>query len=201
MDIAFVADKGGVGKTTVSYHVATRLRQLGHDVGLLDLDRRGTASWWVDLAEEAYFPAYALAAVNELPEHDFRVWDTPAHINDQMQQALADLCEAIVVVSTTDAASFLAAAQIGQSLLAKGGHVAVMINGVHPAARDTILSSLDGSGLHLLQTAVRRYSCYEKAQWDGRAVIDGPYPSADNAWSDISELTREILAFGEIVHA
>lgn len=201
MDIAFVADKGGVGKTTLAYHVATRLKQLGHDVALLDLDRRAGSVWWARQQQPPYVPAYSLTELAEIPEHQVRVWDTPAHVSGEAQERLAGLCDLIVTVTVPDALSVIAAGELSQSLLRRGGRVAVVLNNLHPTARDSTLDAFAGTGVRRIATVVRRYSCYQQAQWDGQAVCDWAYNSADNAWADISRLTDEILNLVEVLHA
>jgi len=201
MDVAFVADKGGVGKTTLAYHVATRLRQLGHDSALLDLDRRSAAVWWSRQQETPYVPTYALTELGDIPEHAVRIWDTPAHVSGDAQDRLAGLCDLIVTVTNPDALSVIAAGELSQSLIRRGGRVAVVLNNVHPTAHDRTLEAFDGTGVLPIETIVRRYTCYQQAQWDGQAVCDAAYGSADNAWADIAGLTDEILKLTEVNNA
>jgi len=201
MDVAFVADKGGVGKTTLAYHVATRLRQLGQDAALLDLDRRSAAVWWSRQQGSPYVPAYALSELSDIPEHSVRIWDTPAHISGDAQDRLTGLCDLIITVTTPDALSVIAAGELSQSLIRRGGRVAVVLNNVHPTAHDRTLEAFDGTGAVTFATVIRRYSCYQQAQWDGQAVCDAAYSSADNAWTDISALTTEILSLVEVTDA
>lgn len=201
MDIALTADKGGVGKTTLAYHIATRLRQLGQDVGLLDLDRRAASSKWVQAAEPPYLPAYRLTDLRAgLPEHDLRVWDTPAHPSAEMRRGLCG-CDLVLVVAMSDLYSQEAAVELTRELLAAGGQAVIVINAVAPTGREgqEAVGALQAAGLPCCTTAVRRYSAYVHAQWDGRAVCDGAYGSADRAWSDISALTSELLA-KEVCH-
>lgn len=204
MDIAFVADKGGVGKTTLAYHVATRLKQLGHDVALMDLDRRSAGSWWVGQASRPYFRAFPLRELNgQVPDCDVRVWDTPAHIGADIQDKLAALCEVVVVVTQPDAVSYLAAADLIESLARRGAaRLGVVLNGAHPSSKEN-LAAFAGSACYAFATVVRRYSCYVHSQWDGQAVCDYPYASADQAWADIRALTDEIVALAqrETAHA
>ena len=205
MDIAFVADKGGVGKTTVSYHVATRLKQMGGDVGLLDLDRRSTGSKWVAMAEAAYFPAYPLDTLTgTLPDHVIRVWDTPAHPAVGMQESLMGACEVVVIVAQSDIDSQQAAAELCASLTGRGqAAVRILFNAIHPTSGvgAESIGTARRLGLPCLDAYVRRYTCYERSRWDGRAVCDGPYSSADNAWTDICAVTAEILKTVEETHA
>lgn len=194
MDVAFAADKGGVGKTTIAYHVATRLRQVGADIGLIDLDGRSASTSWV--GEQSYFPAYtyqALAA--SLPDHPFRVWDTPAHPSRELQEALAKLTDLVVVVAQPDRESQRAAIELRGRLAALGGRPVVLFNAFPPTSHEGTgsVDALRDAGIAVFRTVVRQYRCYQRAQWDDRAVCDYPYPSADNAWADIIALTDEIL--------
>lgn len=64
MVIAFLNLKGGVGKTTLSVHVAWDLAQSGADVLLLDADPQESATQWAGLREEAPFITVAYAQPN-----------------------------------------------------------------------------------------------------------------------------------------
>lgn len=202
MDIAFVADKGGVGKTTLAYHVATRLRQLGGDVGLIDLDRRSLSSFWVaESPKGPYFPAYRLSGLSdELPDHAIRVWDTPAHPSASMQASLMELCEVVAIVAQADLGSHMAAGELYHQLAGQGSAaVRLVFNAMMPTSREgaAAVRLAREEGLACFDTVVRRYQCYQHAQWEGVAVCDRVFPSADNAWADITALCAEIQALNK----
>lgn len=50
--IAFAQRKGGAGKTTLAAHLAVRLAQMGHSVGLVDTDPQGSLANWHQRREE-----------------------------------------------------------------------------------------------------------------------------------------------------
>ena len=64
MVIAFLNLKGGVGKTTLSVHVAWELAQAGAGVLLLDADPQQSASQWAGLREASPFVTVACAEPN-----------------------------------------------------------------------------------------------------------------------------------------
>lgn len=200
MDIAFMADKGGVGKSTLVMHVATRLRQTGVDAAIMDLDATRTCRLW---QRELYVPVYGLDELGEEPpRHAFRLWDTPAHPGAAMRDALIRQSQAIIVVAQTDPASQRAAASLYVDLTHDHDCVRLLLNGVPPTSRegDVALKQAREGGVACLPIPIRRYRCYEQAAWDGRAVCDWPYSSADKAWTDIIALTDELLRL-EASHA
>ena len=64
MIIAFLNQKGGVGKTTLSINVAADLANRGYKVILIDADKQGSTSTWASLREDASFQVVSLAREN-----------------------------------------------------------------------------------------------------------------------------------------
>ncbi|MBI2300828.1 MAG: ParA family protein [Armatimonadetes bacterium] len=190
-----MADKGGVGKTTVAFHVATRLRQLGRDVGLYDLDSRGTSSSWA--GESGYFPAYDLRSLqSHAPDHDVVIWDTAPHPDSEIRSELCRAADLLTVVANGDRDSLTAAADLCRALHAEGARrVAVVFNAIYPVGSEgsDCVEAARAEGLPALPCFIRRYACFGRARWDGRAVVDRAYPRADQAWSDVAAVTAALL--------
>lgn len=99
--VAIVAEKGGVGKTTLALSMAVAAVQAGRKVAVLDLDPQATAAQWTDRRTPEFpwvvaTPATRLKAAIEKAQGqgvDFLVIDTPPHAGADAVEAarLADL--------------------------------------------------------------------------------------------------------------
>jgi chromosome partitioning protein len=100
--LAFCAQKGGVGKTTLTGHIAVQAELCGHGpVAVIDTDPQGSlAAWWNTRRAEA--PAFVATTLAQLPADLERlraegcrlaVIDTPPAINMAIQRVIntADL--------------------------------------------------------------------------------------------------------------
>jgi chromosome partitioning protein len=90
-----VAEKGGVGKTTLALGLAVAAVQAGRKVAVLDLDPQATASQWTDRREPEFpwvvaTPATRLKAAIDAAKAqgvDFLVIDTPPHAGTDAVEA------------------------------------------------------------------------------------------------------------------
>jgi len=93
--VAVVAEKGGVGKTTIALDLAVTAVHKGHTVAVIDLDPQATASKWTDRrsTEQPWVvPTHAarlIAAIDQAKSQgvDFVVIDTPPHSSTDAAEA------------------------------------------------------------------------------------------------------------------
>lgn len=102
--VAVVAEKGGVGKTTLALSLAVAAVQAGRKVAVLDLDPQATAAQWTDRRTLEFpwvvaTPASRLKAAIENAQGqgiDFLVIDTPPHAGADAVEAAR--CADLVLV-------------------------------------------------------------------------------------------------------
>lgn len=102
--VAIVAEKGGVGKTTLALSLAVAAVQAGRKVAVLDLDPQATAAQWTDRRTPDFpwvvaTPATRLkAAIGNAQGQgvDFLVIDTPPHAGTDAVEAAR--CADLVLV-------------------------------------------------------------------------------------------------------
>lgn len=93
--VAVVAEKGGVGKTTLALSLAVAAVRAGRKVAVLDLDPQATAAQWTDRRTPEFpwvvaTPASRLKAAIEnahAQQVDFLVIDTPPHAGTDAVEA------------------------------------------------------------------------------------------------------------------
>lgn len=93
--VAVVGQKGGIGKTTLSIHLAVAATLAGHTTLLIDLDPQASASKWSDI-REAESPVVISAHASRLPQVlkkaeensvTFVILDTPPQLESPISDA------------------------------------------------------------------------------------------------------------------
>lgn len=93
--IAVVAEKGGVGKTTIALDLAVTAVKKGRKVAVIDVDPQASASKWTDRRSSEFpwvVPTHAVripAAIEQAKSQgvDFIVIDTPPHSSTEATEA------------------------------------------------------------------------------------------------------------------
>lgn len=209
--IAVCNQKGGVGKTTITMHLAAGLAKSGHRVLVTDADPQGTAIRWAATApDERPFPTavIGLAAAGTklhrelkkfLDDYDFVLVDCPPAADSPVPQSallVADLAIVPLVPSPLDLWAaigikqvILAAQSINEQLQAR-----LLLNQVQPGTTlakevEAVLPQFD---IPLLATQFSQRQVYRQAAAFGSSVLELG-AKANPAIGEVNALTNEIL--------
>ena len=211
--IAVLARKGGVGKTTVSVHLAVAAGEAGRRVLLIDLDpQRSAAGWWRE--RKAATPELVEADPRQLPKIlaaaaedgiDLAVIDTrpSAEADAALAAKLADLA----LVVTRPAVLDLRAIGATTELVKAAGRPGLVLLNACPPGRDDIepaivreaREGLVAYGLPVARTSLGQRAAMSHALIDGRSVteFDGDGKAAAeirSLWKEISRWQRSNVA-------
>lgn len=197
--IAFAAQKGGSGKTTLALHVAVEYARAGQRVALLDTDPQGSAAMWGGLRDTDDITVVPVAA-GELAAvmadaasdgYDVVILDTPPHANISLAMTLRHATLAVLPFkpSPLDLATL-------DNLLekVKAGHVpAVAVISAAPmrAAEITPMrQALEAGGLPVLDTVIHDLMPFRRSIGIGQSVAE--FDPKGRAAMEIRALRREI---------
>lgn len=205
MIIAFLNQKGGVGKTTLAVHIAEALARSGKSVLLVDADPQGSAlDWSENRPENPSFPVIGLPKSNlhkELPalakNYDAVLIDGPPRVNEIARAAI--MASDIVLIPVQPSPYDVWAAKEIVDLLQEASAFkeniksAFVINRkiTNTAIGRDVGEALAGYEVKVLKNTVCQRVSFAESAAQGLTVMDTE-PNG-NAAKEIEALTHEVL--------
>lgn len=199
MLITVASNKGGVGKTTTSIHIAAYLQRHAPTL-LVDNDPNRSATGWAARSESGL--PFRVVDVNQSLKvgRDFEhvVFDTKARPDRQELKTLAEGCDLMVIPTTPDAMSIEALMGTVEMLNAIGFtqyKILLTIIPPHPERDgEDARAMLEVNGYPLFATSIREAKVFKTAALRGQTVDQIKGSRAAVCWEDYAKVGAEILA-------
>jgi chromosome partitioning protein len=200
--IALIAQKGGVGKTTMAVNLAAACQASGQQTALFDLDRQESALIWSD-RRDLDFPHVEFLTERRLPEalkaaetqgFAFSIIDTPPAAGTEAYTA-AQNAELLLIPCRPSLVDLDAIKRTAQLVKSVGVSAFVVFNAAPPGATTLLEDArviVEATGLAVAPVVLRERSAYRAAWPLGKAVIETDPRS--KAAHEISELKDWIFA-------
>lgn len=188
--------KGGVGKSTTAFHLATYFTDFGETI-LVDGDPNRTAVKWAsrNTNQLPFFVADERQAMRLVQSKDFIIIDTPARPDSDDLKELAKGCDLLILPTSPDVVSLEPMLQTAEAL-EKGTNYRALITLVppYPSKEGELMhDDLKEGGIPVFQTMIRRTVGFAKAALVGRPIRDIEDSRAKIAWEDYKNLGDEIM--------
>lgn len=210
MIITTASDKGGVGKSTLSFHLAAAIAELDDaKVLLIDGDANRSVLSWAERLDPDRLPftvvgeKHASKWFQKGNYADHIIVDTQARPSDEDLKDLLEDTDLLIVPTMAQALSLDTLPQFMQRLSALGGHVpyTFCLTIVDTRTKDAkeAREFLKNYDQPVLDGYMRSFSAYTKAAAQGVLVRDARTDAGrkDNnagiAWNDCVAIAKEIL--------
>ncbi len=203
--IAFIGNKGGVGKTTLAINIATTLNEKS-PTSLLDADPQGSTLHWADMIDSESKPniidatgnvAQAVKKHRDQTEH--LLIDCPPQLHSKQTQVALQHCDIAVIPVLPSPLDLWATVAVNEAIVEarkknQDLKALLVINQLEPRTRLSrlVLDAIGELDTPVAATNLHRRVVYRSSILEGKSVSQMGRPGAIAA-DEINRLITEVL--------
>lgn len=201
MNITIAHTKGGVGKSTLAWHLAHSLKEIGKSVTIVDLDFQQTLFFInqirglndIEVLQPQTVAEVMKLLISEKPRSDYYIIDVGGFDSDINRAALDFSHKVLVPISesVTEVLGFKTFDGIIDELILKNTEFDVVLNNIHPLTRNfSTIKEAVGDKYKLLNTVIRSRKVYKTTLGVGSSIFD---TNNERAKEEIRGLRDELI--------
>jgi chromosome partitioning protein len=194
MIITVASFKGGVGKSTTAFHLATYFQELAPTL-LVDGDANRSALDWGARGEIPFKVVDEKQAVKHARKYEHIIIDTPARPDEDELKTIAEGCDLLVLPTSPDALALGATLKMVDALHDLDTSYRILLTIVPPKPNKAGIearSALANAELPIFQTSIRRLAVFQKAALEGVPVSTVKDSYSAIAWQCYVDVAKEI---------
>lgn len=186
--ILITHQKGGVGKSTLTFNLATNLKDSAK-IGIIDIDSQGSLSQISEVAKVDILPKESIKKLSSL-DYDFIFIDTPPYLVENLKE-LCNLANLIIIPTKAGVLDLFAIKSTIEIIKGtKNEHKAMIVLNMvkhNSSLTDDVLKELSKLNIKVCKTMISDLVAFSRS-----FLLDGVQEN-NNAQKQIDSLTKEVL--------
>ena len=195
MIITVASFKGGVGKSTTSFHLAAYFHSLAPTL-LVDGDANRSALDWVARGQVPFKVVDEKQAVKYARSYEHIIIDTPARPEPDELKTIAEGCDLLIVPTSPDALALGATLKMVDALHDLDTEYRILLTIVPPKPNKAGVearAAIKKAELPIFQANIRRLAVFQKAALEGVPVNEVKDSYSGIAWQCYVDVAKEIV--------
>ena len=195
MIITVASFKGGVGKSTTSFHLAAYFQTLAPTL-LVDGDANRSALDWCSRGQVPFKVVDEKQAVKYARKYEHIIIDTPARPDEEELKTIAEGCDLLIVPTSPDALALGATLKMVDALHDLDTEYRILLTIVPPKpnkAGAEARAAIKKAELPIFQANIRRLAVFQKAALEGVSVNEVKDSYSAIAWQCYADVAKEIV--------